>query len=721
MVEYSILILIKKETTMKTINEKIKELQQIIEQTKALIKVAQYNFDDNASAKSFDKYIEALFKNRLTLIRSYGQQNKEVDLSEFNYDILTRRQQAISALAAKVQEDYQSQYPDFSVAEIFAQFCAPCPTDTFGKLDELYHVEAAAAIWILDQLRNSGKLDEALAYLPESREELDRIDLPDVTDSVHCDDLIRGMLYIIRYRNSSKAGFDSTKAFMDSADATLANSDKPDGGPARERFEAVLSLLDSDTITDLRDRFIAYTHHLTQSCLSVYDKLNEKAVYAAKTKIAMLEKEIENSKQTESAASVLNQTDGTNVTLTASDTRENAMAVEEDLQNALYLREAFYMNIMLQSGGFRHQLKDLLGDNLYAQLYRPMISDPFGMCFAFLSLLDSNSDVIWLYNLPYIILADSCLELPWASAELIRAQGDSPKPAPALIEAAKEPERYLTPPSESLLNQKLVAPPFLGISEDKISFSQLVYLFSGVVPPRGMPELSYLKALLTDSDLSENEINILYDFLTLACSLSRRDENYVFIDEDEGESEEPSENITDESLSELRELKRENKNLKAMLNKLEHRLKESAEALDHANDSLNEATAELGELRSMIREADNSEKEYSVTVTFPYSAQKRAVVFGGHLSWLKAIRPLLPNVRFVEPSAQPNAGLIMNADVIWIQTNAMSHSDFYKIIDIVRKHNIELHYFTYASAEKCAEQFALNDMGEAEDNSEKES
>ena len=333
MVEYSILILIKKETTMKTINEKIKELQQIIEQTKALIEVAQYNFDDNASAKSFDKYIEALFKNRLTLIRSYGQQNKEVDLSEFNYDILTRRQQAISALAAKVQEDYQ--------AEIFAQFCAPCPTDTFGKLDELYHVEAAAAIWILDQLRNSGKLDEALAYLPESREELDRIDLPDVTDSVHCDDLIRGMLYIIRYRNSSKAGFDSTKAFMDSADATLANSDKPDGDPARERFEAVIDLLDSDTIDDLRNRFIAYTHHLTQSCLSVYDKLNEKAVSAAKTKIAMLEKEIENSKQTESAASVLNQTDGTNVTLTASDTRENAMAVEEDLQNALYLREAF--------------------------------------------------------------------------------------------------------------------------------------------------------------------------------------------------------------------------------------------------------------------------------------------------------------------------------------------------------------------------------------------
>ena len=104
-------------------------------------------------------------------------------------------------------------------------------------------------------------------------------------------------------------------------------------------------------------------------------------------------------------------------------------------------------------------------------------------------------------------------------------------------------------------------------------------------------------------------------------------------------------------------------------------------------------------------------------MTFPYTAQKRAVVFGGHSTWLKAIRPLLPNVRFVEPSAQPNTGLIMNADVIWIQTNAMSHSDFYKIIDVVRKHKIEIRYFKYASAEKCAEQFALDDMG-AEEESE---
>ena len=120
----------------------------------------------------------------------------------------------------------------------------------------------------------------------------------------------------------------------------------------------------------------------------------------------------------------------------------------------------------------------------------------------------------------------------------------------------------------------------------------------------------------------------------------------------------------------------------------------------------------------MIRENDNSDNEYSVTVTFPYTARKRAVVFGGHSSWLKAIRPLLPNVRFVEPSAQPNTGLIMNADVIWIQTNAMSHSDFYKIIDIVRKHNIELRYFKYASAEKCAEQVALDDMAAEESNEE---
>lgn len=43
---------------------------------------------------------------------------------------------------------------------------------------------------------------------------------------------------------------------------------------------------------------------------------------------------------------------------------------------------------------------------------------------------------------------------------------------------------------------------------------------------------------------------------------------------------------------------------------------------------------------------------------------------------------------------------------------AISHSAYYKIMDTVRTHNIPVHYFSYASAEKCAEQLALFDVGQ---------
>ena len=51
------------------------------------------------------------------------------------------------------------------------------------------------------------------------------------------------------------------------------------------------------------------------------------------------------------------------------------------------------------------------------------------------------------------------------------------------------------------------------------------------------------------------------------------------------------------------------------------------------------------------------------------------------------------------------------AEMVWLQTNYMSHKAFYKIIDIVRSKNIPLQYFTSASAAKGAEQVAAADSG----------
>ena len=701
------------------IEARIKELQNIIEQSRDTVKINQYDFADSASAKAYRDYTDAVFKNRVGLIKSYRQDGASAPASELTYEILERRKEAVIRLAAAAEERYREKYPHLSAAEMFAQLCAPCPESTFDELDAQYHIELAAALWILDALRGSDQLDEALASLPQSREELDCVELPEITDAVHSDDLIRAMLYLIRYRNRDVQGFIESKAFFDGADAAQTTQDAAQS-ENRSRFDAVMRLIGADTVSKLQNELIRAVDALTDSCLAILDDLCKERETLTRQKINIIEGEIAKGRQTGSqeqgTLSLFNPdavpTDETffapAYTVTSND-RNNGPVTEENLNRVQYQIESFCVNILQLTEGKKKELIDLLGDTLKEKLNKPVITDPFACCFAFLTLLDSNSDAVWLYNLPYIVLADACCDLPWAAARIIGSEEEPSAVTPAFYQAATEkPERYITPPSESVLSKVIVDHPFVHPYRNKISFSQLTYLMSGLVPPRGMPELSYIKSLLSDSGLSQGEIDILYEYFTLACCVSQRDENYVFIDEEEDDAQEDASG-DDDAARELREAKRENKKLKAMINKLEHRLRESGEALSSANESLDEASAELAELRSMIREAEEHTEEYTISVTFPYTARKRAVVFGGHDSWAKAIKPLLPNVRFVEPSALPNTGLILNADVVWIQTNAMSHSNFYKIIDIVRRHGIDLRYFKYASAEKCAEQFALFD------------
>lgn len=80
------------------------------------------------------------------------------------------------------------------------------------------------------------------------------------------------------------------------------------------------------------------------------------------------------------------------------------------------------------------------------------------------------------------------------------------------------------------------------------------------------------------------------------------------------------------------------------------------------------------------------------------------MVFGGHDSWLKAIRPMLAgNIRFFDREVF-SVDVIRNADIVWIQPNAMSHSQYYRVVDAARQYGKPVRYFTYAGAAKGAVQ-----------------
>ena len=73
---------------------------------------------------------------------------------------------------------------------------------------------------------------------------------------------------------------------------------------------------------------------------------------------------------------------------------------------------------------------------------------------------------------------------------------------------------------------------------------------------------------------------------------------------------------------------------------------------------------------------------------------------------------LTGDIRFMDREQSIlDENVMRNADVVWIQPNAISHSKYYKIIGQIRKHDIPVRYFLYASARKCAEQVALAEQG----------
>ena len=115
------------------------------------------------------------------------------------------------------------------------------------------------------------------------------------------------------------------------------------------------------------------------------------------------------------------------------------------------------------------------------------------------------------------------------------------------------------------------------------------------------------------------------------------------------------------------------------------------------------------------REEEIEDSIFLAETELPYTVRKTIVIFGGHVSWSKAIRPLLKgDVRFIGKDENFDNGIISRASIVWIQANALSHSQYYRIIDEARRLRKQVRYFSFASAEKCAIQIAQEEQNSSQ-------
>ncbi len=684
---------------------RITDIQKRIAEIDETLCVSRCDLSDPADIRRIKDMIYDVFA------RLKGDDKGGAAISE---PVMKRRKQAVFQTLEQVNTRYADRYPDLSVIDAFIRINASEVSVSFRDLNREYAIELAAAIWILDTLTESGSLEAAYEYLPKSREELNSVYLPNLTDSVHGDDILRSMIYLIRNRNRADDSSAPAAPFPDEEAACGHDPASVPGSDLRARYDAVIALIDAERIEDAEARFIRELWRFTDEIFACADRLNlrlSESRRALRGELAALSLQ-PGTQKIQGAASLATDAEivfeqATVSVFGSAATHSEALRSDNEVRKNESDLNAFYSLIQMIPSSDCKALTGEDGGDVYDGIVPPEIRDPYEMCFAFLSLLDKNRDEIWLYPLAFDILAFACRALPWADAGVVDPDNTAEELRvdyeylAALIEKTPDWDEHQ---AAQIMYRKRLHSPLCTPDNHLISFAQLAFLSSGLIPPRRAASISYTKAILGDSDLSREQIDLLYEYFSLAYAVSHKESEYTDLEAMSGEDSDDA-----GSAEEIKQLRSEIKRLKSALHRFERRNKEAESRLSEITAELEEANRELAELRSMIRETDDTDEASQVSVAFPYTAQKRSVIIGGHDSWIKAIKPLLKNVRFIMSSEQPNPGVLLNCEVIWLQTNALGHSSYYKTMDIARRNHIKVCYFSYASAEKCAEQFALED------------
>lgn len=377
-------------------------------------------------------------------------------------------------------------------------------------------------------------------------------------------------------------------------------------------------------------------------------------------------------------------------------------------------------------------MKKRHGKAVCKKFYDFTVADPYEICFAYLCQFESGSNLPWLYQSSGAVLCAAISKLPWLAddeiggpwyADYVDDEDDEDCDWPE----DAEPDKCKFPfvPKDYLMKRRslyalkykdgVMWPIMDGPSDMRMNLPQLVFATTNMLMPRDMHEIADYEKELVEAGIPKATAPFLAHYTLLANSVQYRTRNWSrFSVEDDVEDEDPeqSDMVADETTIEdlgkqIKALKGKNDELREALHDADKKARMAAEESKSTLDAARNEHQELLDLRELVftlAAGEEPKNTPAAGVEFPYHTERNIVVFGGHATWLKAIQPMLPDVTLIDKDAQPSADLIRHADIVWIQSNALAHAFYYKIINVVRNHDVPIRYFGYASAEKCARQ-----------------
>ena len=630
---------------------------------------------------------------------------------------IERRKKALLGIMDRVREDYGHLPFELSVEEPVINL-EVFNVWSYNTLDGSSDIEIAAALWILDHARMSNTLYELAEMLVENCVYPECYYTPSgFSTPLYSKDLIEAVIQALKKRHD---------------DPHCLNREVMEGRKPNEVFLKMMEFLPGEDVEHacqvFREKLWEYLG-IALGSISWYDT----RIQMIREQLDAMDEDKEDGFSLPDLGSIHPREAKTLAGLLAAGPGKETWQTQglwEEIDEYDRKKRCISMAMADYLQKDRKTIIKHTGSREIAELFQSFrIDDPFEICFALIYLLETGDDAPWLNASGCGLIINTLSMLPWSKVidETTDEEGDTWH-KPLCYGNANWEKEWLPEQAMDLLHTK-----HGDMNLAQIFFNMCQSVFPvGKYPleadrkkliEEGMDELTALRltdmaGLLLLQNFQTDIINARYvgDSDWSEDTTAQEEESP---EEGEKETAGAENNGADETggkekeayAEELKKAKAEIKALRAALSSQNKEFDTERRRYEQELEPLRQEHRELADLRELVFNRENEVQETpSRQIAYPYETRKRTVVFGGHDSFLRAIRPMLPNVRFVEAGQlafDPN--LIRYADVVWIQTNCISHSQYLNIVHMTRHLKIQMRYFAYASAERCAEQLVIED------------
>lgn len=539
----------------------------------------------------------------------------------------------------------------------------------------------------------------------------------------YSDSLLEGLTFVLGMRNSDylsykvKSKKNQINFIIDRYTSSIEKPDKKEGNvEIRKIFESIINLIDERAKLDAINSFKELFWKVIE-CYLITEKKFQRAYLKLTSREDLLEvKRNEISNRSVGGTIVIKY----NTYLDYEDEKEE---IENSKKQLELDKKDFYDGLMIG------HLGDINNKDKYSSVWFDIdIPDPYSVVAGYFFLLEEGDDYAWLLGPAMIALGMASSLLPLYK-EILEEDGD-------YIDNQKDTTKIkLFNQNFYKLKPKRVNTDYSFLIDD-INDASLIHLYKNIIPPRIYKPIPFIKALENEDEETKEQIKIAYYY-----SLNREEKYGDSLDQDnrmklitlllkeskqlklELEQSKSDNNKVIENNKVDNSLIKINEELSLEIEKLrkelafevEEKKKAKLELSKYKKECINEIR-ELHSLRDLIFTLENNNEENDTQnegFKWPYDTNKQIMVLGGHKEWIKRIKTLLPNVKFLDDRT-PTREALKHVDTIFFQTRAgISHPMFYCSIDMAKNLDIPILYFTSSGVYKRAEQIVIYDKNQS--------